>query len=119
MRIGPEDQVWVVVDPTPESKEEDLAFRVTFGGLALLLKGGHATDRNPTLFTEERQAKVEAFGRLTAMRAARAVREKLCRGEDVELPLSIQIHGARGETIYEVVLDADALARIKARRDGE
>ena len=38
-------------------------------------KGGLKLDRNPTIFTDEQEAKYEAYGRLVARRAVQAVEE--------------------------------------------
>ena len=75
--------------------------------MALQFKGGLTMDRNVTLFTEESEAEVEAFGRLTAMQASRAISERLRSGEDVDLPLKIEVHGAKGELLFRATITTD------------
>ncbi len=107
MRFGPDDDFWVVVDPAPESQLEDMVFRASLRRLELQFKGGLTMDRNPTLFTDENEARVEALGRLTAMRASAAIRDRLRSGEDVDLPLKIEVHGADGEVLFTAEIAAD------------
>jgi uncharacterized protein YaaQ len=109
MRFGPDDDFWVVVDPTSESQLEDMVFQASFRRLDLQFKGGLTMDRNPTLFTDENEARVEALGRLTAMRASTAIRDRLRSGEDVDLPLRIEVHGANGEVLFTAEIAADGV----------
>jgi hypothetical protein len=104
MRFGPDDSFWVVVDPTSQSQEDDIVFRASLRQLELQFKGGLTMERNVTLFTEKNEAEVEAFGRLTAMRASQAISERLRRGEVVDLPIKIEVTGANGEVLYETIL---------------
>ena len=104
MRFGPDDKLWVVVDPTPSSQTEDVVFEASLRQIELQFKGGLTMDQNPTLFTDENEARVEAFGRLTAMRASRAISERLRNDETVELPIKIEVHGADGETLFEAMI---------------
>ena len=110
MRFGPDDDFWVVVDPTPESQLEDVVFRATLRRLELQFKGGLTMDRNPTLFTDEKEAKVEAFGRLTAMRASRAIGERLQAGRN-DVPDRIEILDGEGNLLFE--------ADLRKERPGE
>lgn len=64
MRIGPDDKFWVVTDPTKESELEDIVFQTTLRGLELQFKGGLTIAANPTIFTEEDEARIEARQRL-------------------------------------------------------
>ena len=57
MRFGPDDDFWVVVDPTHESQLEDAVFKATLRRLELQFKGGLTMDRNPTLFPAATEAK--------------------------------------------------------------
>jgi len=107
MRFGPDDTLWVVTDPTCESEVGDILFEASPRKLALQFKGGLTMDRNVTLFTERGEAEVEAFGRLTAMRASRAISERLRSGEDVDLPIRIEVHGARGEILFSATISTD------------
>jgi len=103
MRYGPDDKFWVVVDPTPVSELGDVLFETTLHGLELQFKGGLTMAQNPTIFTDPQEAKYEAFGRLTAMRAAQAVlragRENPATRVD-----RIEIYGADGTLVFEANL---------------
>jgi glycogen synthase len=73
MKFEPDDKFWIVLDPTPYSEIGDILFEASLRDLELQFKGGLQMDRNPTLFTERKEAKDEAFGRLTMMRAFRLI----------------------------------------------
>ena len=73
MRIGPRDKFWMVIDPTADSVMADICFETTLEGFVLQLKGGLTMDRHPTIFTNETEADVNAFGRLVAMLAYEAI----------------------------------------------
>ena len=73
MRYGPDDKFWVVVDPKPNSTLDDLVFEASLRDLELQFRGGLQIDENPTLFTDRQEARLEAYGRLTAMRASQAI----------------------------------------------
>jgi hypothetical protein len=82
MRFGPCDRVlWLVVDPTERSELDDLVSEVSLADLDLQFKGGLRIDQNPTLFTDRREAEIEAFGRVTAMRASRAIAAQVAAGK--------------------------------------
>jgi hypothetical protein len=89
MRYGPDDQFWVVTDPGPESTQGDILFRASLRELMRQFAGGLTMDEHPTLFTDEHEAEIEAFGRLTAMRAAQAIARsgtsKLANATRIEL----------------------------------
>ncbi len=111
MRFGPDDKFWVVVDATPESEESDILFEASVRRLELQFKGGLTMAQNPTIFTDEKAAKVEAFGRLTAMRASRAIAQRLRADADAEVPDSIKIVDGEGNVLFQ--------AEIGPRADGE
>ncbi len=73
MRYGPDDKFLVVIDPKPESTMADILFKGSLRDLALQLKGGLTMEEHPTLFTDEHEAEIEAYGRFVAMRAAEAI----------------------------------------------
>ena len=104
MRFGPDDRLWVVTDPTRESELGDVCFETTVRGLLLQLKGGLDVERNVTLFTEQNEADVEAFGRLTAMRASKAIEQRLRFDPDAEVPEKIEILDGKGRVLFEVDL---------------
>ena len=103
MRYGPNDKFWVVVDPMPDSELGDVCFETTLRGLELQFRGGLTAAQNPTLFTDEAEAKIEAFGRLAAMRAAEAVL-RAGREKPGSLIDRIEIYGADGEVVYQAKL---------------
>lgn len=103
MRYGLDNKFWVVVDPTPGSEMGDVLFETTLRGLELQFKGGLTMAQNPTLFTEEQDAKYEAFGRLTAMRAAQAVLRAGRENPQARID-RIEIYGADGKLVFEADL---------------
>ena len=104
MKFGPDDQMWVVVDPTPESELSDVLFESSLRKLALQFKGGLSMDANPTIFSDRQLAEYEAFGRLTAARAARAVLDahRRCSAARVD---RIELYDAEGTLVFEVDLE--------------
>ncbi len=99
MRYGPDDKFWVVVDPKPHSTLDDVVFEASLRDLELQFRGGLQIDDHPTLFTDPREARVEAFGRLTVVQASQAL---LRAGR--ENPSSrigrVEIYGADGELMF-------------------
>jgi len=71
MRFGPEEKVWVVVDPKEHSTLDDIVFLASLGDPGQQFKGGLTIEENPTLFTKQGEAEIEAYGRLTALRTPR------------------------------------------------
>jgi len=104
MRYGPDDKFWVVVDPTPESEMGDVLFETTLRGLELQFKGGLTMAQNPTIFTDQQEAKYEAYGRLTAMRAAQAVLRAGRENPEARID-RIEIYGADGKLVFEANLE--------------
>ena len=103
MRIGPGDRLWVVVDPQPESTQADILFQASLRDLALQLRGGLTMDQNPTLFTEKREAEIEAYGRVTAQRAARAI-ARGGAGAKLQDATRLEIYGPGGTLLFETDL---------------
>jgi hypothetical protein len=103
MRYGPDDKFWVVVDPTPVSELGDVLFETTLHGLELQFKGGLTMAQNPTIFTDHQEARYEAFGRLTAMRAAQAVLRAGRENPEARID-RIEIYGADGTLVFEANL---------------
>ena len=106
MRYGPDDKFWVVVDPKPHSTLDDLMFRASLRDLELQFKGGLQIEENPTLFTEEQEAKYEAFGRLTAMRAGQAILRAGRENPDTRID-RIEIYGEDGTLVFETNLPGE------------
>lgn len=105
MRIGPNDRLlWVVVDPTPQSETGDILFQASLADLVLQFKGGLTMARNPTLFTEKKEAELEAFGRLTAMRVTQVITQQVANGKLRGVPERFQILGGDGNVIFEAAL---------------
>lgn len=73
MRYGLDDRLWVVVDPNPQSTLGDILFQASLRELSLQFMGGLTAEENPTLFSDQKEAEAEAYGRLVAMRAAVAI----------------------------------------------
>ena len=102
MRFGPDDPFWVVTDPTPESRMEDIVFQASLRQIELQFKGGLTMDRNPTLFTDKKDADIEAYGRLVAVRAARVIAQGGFKpGQKLE---RIELIGPGGEILFEADL---------------
>jgi len=106
MRFGPDDKLWVVTDPGPESTVEDILFEASLRDLELQFKGGLTMDDNPTLFTERAEAEVEAYGRMVALRASQAI----SRGgshADLREASRLEIRGRDGEVVFDAYSDAN------------
>ncbi len=106
MRYGPGDKFWVVVDPTPDSETGDILFQASLKDLDLQFKGGLTIAENPTLFTDEQEARYEAFGRLTALRAAQAILRAGRENPDTRID-RIEIYGADGKLVFEANLPGE------------
>lgn len=105
MRFGTEDKFWVVIDPTPNSKLEDVVFQASLKDLELQFKGGLTIEENPTLFTEQCEAEIEAYGRLTALRAAQAI-ARSGAGSKLQNATRLEIYDADGTVVFETDLPA-------------
>jgi hypothetical protein len=103
MRFGPNDKFWVVVDPKPHSTQGDILFQASLKDLELQFKGGLRIEENPTLFTDQHEAEIEAYGRLLALRAAEAIAR---RGLDERLPnpTRIEILDRTGKVLFRADL---------------
>jgi hypothetical protein len=99
MRYGPDEKFWVVVDPKPTSTLEDLVFEASLRDLDLQFKGGLQIDENPTLFTDRQEAHLEAYGRLTAMRANQAILRAGRENPDTRID-RVEVYGADGELVF-------------------
>ncbi len=101
MRIGPNDKaLWVVVDPTPQSTPGDIVFQASLADLVLQFKGGLKIEQNPTLFTDRKEAEIEAFGRITALRAARAIAAQAAAGRLLPGPHRLEILDGDGKLLF-------------------
>jgi hypothetical protein len=104
MRFGPEDKFWVVTDPTPESETADILFQASLKDLELQFKGGLTMAQHPTLFTEQAEAKIEAYGRLVAMRASYAIAQRAAEGKPLEGAHQIEVLDGNGKVLFEADL---------------
>ena len=100
MRYGPDDKFWVVVDPKPHGTLDDLVFEASLRDLELQFRGGLQIDENPTLFTDRQEARLEAYGRLTAMRASQAILRAGRENPDNRID-RVEIYGADGTLVFE------------------
>ena len=99
MRYGPDDKFWVVVDPKPNSTLDDLVFEASLRDLELQFRGGLQIDESPTLFTDRQEARLEAYGRLTAMRASQAILRAGRENPDTRID-RVEIYGADGTLVF-------------------
>ncbi len=99
MRIGLDDMLWMVIDPTPTSEMSDIASEETLRQFVSMLAGGLSLDDNPTFFTTEREAEIETFGRITAMRASQAITQSGA-GSKLEQATRLEVYGAEGELLF-------------------
>jgi hypothetical protein len=104
MRFGPDHKFWLVTDPTSTSQEVDVLSQASLRDLELMFKGGLTIDENPTLFTEKKEAEIEAYGRLTAMRAAKAIARGVADGSLPPGPHRLEIYGRDGTLLFEADL---------------
>ena len=82
MKFGPDDKFWVCVDPTPVSELGDVLYQSSLRELELQFKGGLTIEENPTLFTDAKEAEVEAKRRMHLVNAWEAIAENLQDGTD-------------------------------------
>lgn len=106
MRYGPQEKFWVVVDPTEHSTLEDIVFQASLKDLELQFKGGLTIEQNPTLFTEHREAEIEAYGRLTALRATKAIARSEA-GSKLQNAPRLEIYDADGTVLFETDLPGE------------
>ena len=99
MRYGPDDKFWVVVDPKTHSTLDDLVFEASLRDLDLQFKGGLQIDENPSLFTDRQEARLEAYGRLTAMRASQAILRAGRENPNTRID-RVEVYGADGELVF-------------------
>ena len=104
MRFGPQDKFWMVVDArSEESILGDLLFETSLEKLYLQFKGGLTLEDDPTIFTDEKEAKIEAFGRLTAHRAARAILRQ-GRLDLLQQAAKLEIFDGNGRRLFQADL---------------
>jgi len=104
MRYGPDDNFWLVLDAGPESEMGDILFTASLRGLYLQFKGGLSLDRNPTIFTDHREAEVEAYARLLGMRVSKFIAHWGAK-DSLEAATHIEVVDAEGNILLEVDLE--------------
>ena len=72
--------------------------------LELMFKGGLTAAEHPTLFTEQREAEIEAYGRVVAMKVARVVAQQAASGKSFEGVDRIEIFDGDGKVLFETEL---------------
>ena len=103
MNFEPDYKFWVCLDPTPYSEIGDILFEASLQELELQFKGGLDMDRNPTLFTDRKEASEEALGRLAVMRAFRAIFQSRDKGL-LKAGLRLAVFDKDDRTIFETDL---------------
>jgi len=106
MRYGPDDKFWVVTDPKSDCELEDIVFQASLRDLELQFKGGLQIAENPTLFTDEKEARYDAYGRLTAMRASQSILRAGRENPQTRID-RIEIFGEDGNLVFEANLHHD------------
>ncbi len=104
MRYGPNDTFWIVTDAGPEYEEADVCFETSLAGLERQFRGGLTAAQNPTLFTDEKEARVEAFGRLVAARAARAIAQGNADGRPLACAERVEVLDGEGNVLFAAEL---------------
>jgi hypothetical protein len=82
---------------------EDIIFQAPLKDLELHFKGGMKIEENPTLFTDQQEAKYEAYGPLTAMLAGQAILRAGRENPETRID-RIEIYGADGKLVFETDL---------------
>jgi len=98
MRIGPDESIWIVKDPTATSEIFDIYFNTTPKEIERMCKGGFLTDRDITIFTDEAGALAEAKERMLAMRIYQAVKKDL-QGSPVDLITEVSVGDSEGSVL--------------------
>lgn len=93
-----------MTDPTPESELGDILFQASLRDLDLQFKGGLIMAQTPTLFTEKADAEVEAYARLVAMRASRAIARRAAEGKPLAGAHRIEVLDANGKLLFDANL---------------
>ena len=101
MKIGTDDKIWAVVDPTPQSELADVLFQTSLRDLELQFKGGLSAEKNPTLFTDRAEAQAEAQARLVALRASQAI---VRRAKGIQDARRIAVMDADGKVLFDADL---------------
>ena len=105
MRFGLRDRgFWLVLDPNKRLHSDDLSSEASIADLELQFKGDLRIDQNPTLFTVRKEAEVEAFGRVTAMRAARAIAAQVAAGKLQPGAHRLEVFDGEGRLLFEADL---------------
>lgn len=103
MRINQGEKFWVVVDAKSTSELADILFETTIDGLERQFKGGLTSDDNVTIFTDHKDAAMEAHRRMTAVNVAEAVKN-MASADSMKRAKSVDFKSASGEVVFSVKL---------------
>ena len=99
MRYGPDDKFWVVLDATPDGELSEVLFESTLRGLVLQFKGGLSIESNPTIFVRRVEAEQEAWNRLLAAQAMRAIAGNSA-GASLGKACRVELRDAKGKLVF-------------------
>ncbi|MCK4414978.1 MAG: hypothetical protein KAY32_15695 [Candidatus Eisenbacteria sp.] len=108
MRFGPDDSLWVVTDPRMESTLGDILFQASLRDLERQFKGGLTMDDHPVLFTDQREAEVEAHARIIALQVSKVL-ANVDSKDLLQRAVSMKLLDAEGCPVFEA--DIPRLAR--------
>lgn len=103
MQINQDDKFWVVTNPKRGSELADILFDTTIEGLERQFKGGLTSDENPAIFTDHKEAELEANRRLMAVKVARAV-IMVASAESMKKAKKVEFKSATGVVVFSVDL---------------
>jgi hypothetical protein len=108
VRIGPEDRIYVVTDPTPRSELGDILSEGNLHDLELQFRGGLTCEQRPTIFTNHSEAEKDAKRRIAAVRAIQAI----LASDQGRAAAKVQLVGIDGDVVFE----ADIAGATKGNR---
>ncbi len=103
MRINQGDKFWVVVDAKSTSELIDILFETTIDGLERQFKGGLTSDDNVTIFTDHKEASMEAHRRMTAVNIAEAIKN-MASADSIKKAKPVEFKSATGAVVFSVNL---------------
>jgi hypothetical protein len=103
MRINQGDKFWVVVDAKSISELGDILFETTIDGLERQFKGGLTSDDNITIFSDHKEAELEAHRRLMAVQIAETIKNG-ASADSMKKAKRLEIKSATGVVVFEAQL---------------
>lgn len=100
MKFNVHDRFWMVTDPTPVSELGDICFQTSLEDLVLQIKGGLDLKENPTIFTAQDDARLEARKRLLVRSVAKAILEGGLDGSP-ESVRAVMLQNEEGLPVFE------------------